>query len=60
MKVHRFGISSSVSAVRCAEELSREMGIFAYFEENDAGISLHSSLRGGARSLGLTFLRQIP
>jgi hypothetical protein len=40
---------------------NREMRArFADFGERESGISLHLRLRGGARSLALTLLRQIP
>jgi hypothetical protein len=52
--------SSPFSPVRFVGQESRNTGIVRVFRRKASGISSLSRLRGGARSLALTFLRQIP
>jgi len=49
--------SSPFSPVRFVAQKSENTGMFAHFAGNRGGISLQCRLRGGARSLALTFLR---
>ena len=50
-------LGSPFSPVRFGGQLSRNTGLYRIFQGERSGLSLHSRMGGGARSLSLTLLR---